>query len=281
MPFLGLPALQKQRLLVEFASLRHACPDAVYVSITPGDPSLWTGVLFVRKGPYAPAILRLQISFPSVYPAVPPLVTFSTDVFHPLVTPLTTYTYTTGSAAGETVSATDEDRLPPGGFSLRHGFPQWFERSHRRATRSTTLQVPGTNGGEPNAAANFQPPPIAKLLKYIQASFADESILDSVTAESAANPGAYHAWRSYRETRLAGELQPMTKPTSAPTDRSRRPGEWNWEGVWEERVKKGIQSSISDSVLYGAGAEGDDVVRFAQIDKETFEKAKARLLRPT
>ncbi|KAB2579035.1 putative ubiquitin-conjugating enzyme protein [Lasiodiplodia theobromae] len=268
-PALALPSLQHQNLLVEFASLRHGCPDGVYMSITPGDTSVWTGVMFIRKGPYAPAILRVQISFPRAYPAVPPLVTLSTDIFHPLVTPLTTYTYTTGSASGETVSATDEERLPPGGFSLRHGFPQWFSRTRR-----------STKNSQPDAGdeTNHHPPPVAKILKYIQASFTDESILDSVTVESAANPGAYHAWRSYRDNQYT-ELQPMTKPSAAPATRSRHPGEWNWEGVWEERVKKGINGSISDGVLYGAGVEGDDVVRFAQVDKDILEKAKARILK--
>src|ERR1700749_3939206 len=73
------------------ASLRHACPEGVFVTITPGQPSLWSGVLFVRKGPYAPSILRFQLSFLSQFPAQPPLITFSSDIFHPLLTPLTTY----------------------------------------------------------------------------------------------------------------------------------------------------------------------------------------------
>ncbi|KAF4308082.1 ubiquitin-conjugating enzyme [Botryosphaeria dothidea] len=273
MPLLGaLPSLEKANLLVEFASLRHGCPDGVYMSITPGDPSTWTGVIFIRKapsrpeadrvmfqGPYAPAILRVQISFPQAYPAVPPLVALSTDIFHPLVTPLTTYTYTTGSASGETVSATDEERLPPGGFSLRHGFPQWFSRTRRSTPAAPNSQPEPRGDVGPAGEANAHPPPVAKILKYIQASFTDEAILDSVTVESAANPGAYHAWRSFRETQFTGSLQPMTKSSAAPATRSRHPGEWNWEGVWEERVKKGINNSISDGVLYSAGVEGDDV----------------------
>ncbi|EOD50691.1 ubiquitin-conjugating enzyme [Neofusicoccum parvum] len=272
MPLLGaalaLPSLQKQNLLVEFASLRHGCPDGVYVSITPGDASIWTGVIFIRKA----------------YPSVPPLVTLSTDIFHPLVTPLTTYTYTTGSASGETVSATDDERLPPGGFSLRHGFPQWFSRTRRstpaaRNASGIATQPDASGDTGPVGEGDAHPPPVAKILKYIQASFTDESILDSVTVESAANPGAYHAWRSYRETQFTGEMQPMTKTSTAPTTRSRRPGEWNWEGVWEERVKKGIHGSTSDGVLYGAGVEGDDVVRFAQVDKDVLDKAKARILK--
>src|SRR3569833_2650653 len=101
------------------AGLKQACPEGVFVSLTPGAPTLWSGVIFVRKGeplffffwvlspglaydlsrladvrrpgPYATAILRFQISFPDTYPDLPPLVTFSTDMFHTLITPLTTY----------------------------------------------------------------------------------------------------------------------------------------------------------------------------------------------
>jgi len=32
------------------AGLKQACPNGVFVSLTPGDPSLWSGVIFVRKG---------------------------------------------------------------------------------------------------------------------------------------------------------------------------------------------------------------------------------------
>ena len=32
------------------ASLRHAAPPGVYVSLAPGDPTLWNGVIFVRSG---------------------------------------------------------------------------------------------------------------------------------------------------------------------------------------------------------------------------------------
>ncbi|KAF2138029.1 uncharacterized protein K452DRAFT_291071 [Aplosporella prunicola CBS 121167] len=281
-PTLALPALQKQNLLVEFASLRHTCPDGIYMSILPEDASIWTGVIFVRKGPYAPAILRVQISFPSTYPAVPPLVTFSTDIFHPLVTPLTTYTYTTGSASGDTVSATDEQRLPPGGFSLRHGFPQWFQRPPRSPSTPRILPgalsvAPVVHEAGPTPEMDFESPPVVKILKYVQDTFTDEAILDTITVESAANPGAYHAWQSYRETQNT-EAQPMKKDAGPPATRSRRPGEWNWEGVWEERVKKGIQMCTSDAVVHASGEGGDEVVRFAAIDAETYESAKNRLM---
>lgn len=32
------------------AGLKQACPNGVFVSLTPGDPNLWSGVIFVRKG---------------------------------------------------------------------------------------------------------------------------------------------------------------------------------------------------------------------------------------
>ncbi|KAJ5491379.1 hypothetical protein N7539_002946 [Penicillium diatomitis] len=126
-----IPSLRKQQLHLEFASLRRAAPPGLYVTLAPGDPTLWSGVVFVRSGPYASAILRFQIRFPDTYPDLPPLVTFATDVFHPLIVPLTTYTFSTGAASDDPVSATDEERLPPGGFSLRHGFPHWFGRAKR------------------------------------------------------------------------------------------------------------------------------------------------------
>jgi hypothetical protein len=45
-----LPSFKKQNLLLEFARLRYAELNGVFVSITPGDPALWVGVIFVRKG---------------------------------------------------------------------------------------------------------------------------------------------------------------------------------------------------------------------------------------
>ncbi|CAI7566306.1 unnamed protein product [Penicillium bialowiezense] len=161
-----IPSLRKQQLHLEFASLKHAAPPGVYVSLVPGDPTLWNGVIFVRSGrsvsrchwnqllisslpagPYASAVLRLQLRFPDTYPDLPPTVTFATDLFHPLIVPLTTYTFSTGSASDNPVSATDEERLSPGGFSLRHGFPHWFGRAKRSglASGATSRNVSGVS----------------------------------------------------------------------------------------------------------------------------------------
>ncbi|KAF2642748.1 hypothetical protein P280DRAFT_273382 [Massarina eburnea CBS 473.64] len=304
----SLQSFRRQQLLVEFSSLRYAPLDGVFVSITPGDPLLWVGVVFVRKGPYAPAVLRFQISFPPSYPSLPPLVTFSTDVFHPLLTPLTTYTYTTGSSDTDTVSATDEERLPPGGFSLRHGFPQWFGRARRSAASSRN--VSGSAVGSP-APSHTTLPSDAKddiadlmsigagkqismvaVLDYIRTTFSEEEVLDSIPLEAAANPGAYHAWRTYR----AAALQLQSSPSSPISDsqphynagasarttetstlgRNRRPGEWNWEGVWKERVKKAVKGSLSEPILFG-GAAGEDIIRFRDSGGENMEIMRKQL----
>lgn len=297
---------------ISSAGLKQACPQGVYVSLTPGDPSLWSGVLFVRRGPYAPAVLRFQISFPDTYPALPPLVTFSTDIFHPLITPLTTYMYSTDVQDGGTASAFDEERLPPGGFSLRHGFPAWFGRGSRarearaqaqaqaqaqvqrgpseeggtttvmtptRAVATATGTTPGSAASGASSASASSAPGYAQtgrrevstyeVLRYIRSAFDDENVLDALPLEAAGNPGSWHAWRTHRRQTLGRALpgdgaDAASDAAAAPA--TRRPGEWNWEGVWEERVKRGIAASLSEGVLYGSAGAADEVVRFSGED---------------
>ncbi|KAJ8108027.1 hypothetical protein ONZ43_g6549 [Nemania bipapillata] len=311
--FSTLPALRRQHLLAEFTGLKQACPDGVYVGLTPGDPSLWSGVIFVRDGPYAPAVMRFQISFPDSYPKLPPLVTFSTDMFHPLITPLSTYMYSTDIQDNGTVSATDEERLPPGGFSLRHGFPDWFGRRGRRAAEKKQ------SGGDPAARQTpHRPPPpsdlssggtvssrnsamaqspgffdtkvkevsIFAVLHYIRSTFDDEDVLDTIPLEAAGNPGAWRAWRTHRVEKGKEFESPSTLSDAAAAAASttgeglmRKPGEWNWEGVWEERVKKGISASLSEPALYGGNSAADDVIRFLNVGDDDLNAIKENLLR--
>ncbi|KAF2840163.1 UBC-like protein [Patellaria atrata CBS 101060] len=323
-PGLVLTSFRRQNLLLEFASLKAACPEGIYVIITPGDPSLWAGVLFIKSGPYKPAVLRFQISFPPTYPDLPPLVTFTTDIFHPLLTPLTTYTYTTGASNNDTVSATDEERLPPGGFSLRHGFPHWFGRAQKSASSSRNTSGShlgaGTQSLSPihdetasshssrmpspshssallsnklRQSSTYIDIPIVEVLQYLKSSFTEEAVLDSITLESAANTGAYHAWKTHRgdavkQSRSLSPQSPTSESRRSSEDgssrfsldpkqggpqlaRTRRPGEWNWEGVWEERVRKGIQNSLSDPVLFGNSSGGDDLIRFLDIESDAID----------
>lgn len=238
--------------------------------------------------------MRFQISFPDSYPKLPPLVTFSTDMFHPLITPLSTYMYSTDVQDNGTVSANDEERLPPGGFSLRHGFPDWFGRRGRKAAekklsggdqaaRQTPHRPPppsdlssgGTVGSRSSAMGQspgffdtkVKEVSIFAVLHYIRSTFDDEDVLDTIPLEAAGNPGAWQAWRTHRTEKGKEFESPSTSGDAAAAVSSttgegsaRKPGEWNWEGVWEERVNKGISNSLSEPVMFGGTGAADDVV---------------------
>lgn len=203
--------------------------------------------------------------------------------------------YTTDIHDNGTVSATDAERLPPGGFSLRHGFPEWFGRG-RRATLERAMsptnepsvhQTPTPMSPDVNTfRLSLQPttprqtPSIYTILKYIKSTFGDAEVLDSVPLDAAGNPGAWHAWRTHRRKlgKLSTEKQTPAEPPSTPPAAAveqvtaspsklktnqhavRKPGEWNWDGVWEDRVKKGISASLSEPVLYGGATATDELV---------------------
>jgi hypothetical protein len=238
----------------------------------------------IFPGPYANAILRFQISFPEIYPQRPPVVTFQSDLFHPLVTPLTTYTYSTRDTGSDTVSAVDEGRLPPGGLSLRHGFPEWFRRTgdNQNSTKadqagscpeSNAEDVTSKHTKNGDTESRWQPPHILEVLQYMRIIFESEKVLDSIPIGDVANAGAWHAWRSYRTKATEDNKAPATAAqTASPRERAqqsprqqpggaRRPGEWNWQGVWEDRVRKSINGSITNPVLYGHDNEVVRIVR--------------------
>ena len=243
-------------------------------------------------GPYANAVLRFQVDFPDEYPHTPPTVTFLSDVFHPLVTPLTTYSHSSRDTAAEPASAADRDRLPPGGLSLRHGFPEWFE-----ATGNGTAENRGDEAGQQDASGateshdgrtGGQPRPLTvEVLQYVRIIFDTDAVLDSIPLEAAANTGAWHAWKSYRAKALGPRaVSPLNNHSRSASDTSgrsmsprqqqqqpggaRRPGEWNWQGVWEDRVRKSIQASNSEQSLYGG--DGKDVVCFSKMDRDAVEQ---------
>ncbi|TGJ82983.1 hypothetical protein E0Z10_g5757 [Xylaria hypoxylon] len=215
-------------------------------------------------------------------------------MFHPLITPLSTYMYSTDVQTNGTVSASDEERLPPGGFSLRHGFPLWFGRQGRKAAESkqsagdqTARQTPHrpppsadlSSGGTPgsrNSAIGQSPGfferkkeevSIFAVLHYIRSTFDDEAVLDTIPLEAAGNPGAWNAWRTHRIEKgkefdsppTLDDATAIVASVSSPGS-ARNPGQWNWEGVWEERVKKGMSTCLSEPVMFGGAGAGDDVV---------------------
>ncbi|KID79053.1 ubiquitin-conjugating enzyme, partial [Metarhizium brunneum ARSEF 3297] len=286
---------------VDGTGLKQACPEAV---------------LFVRDGPYAAAVLRFQISFPDTYPKLPPLILFSTDIFHPLITPLTTYMYAKDVQDKGTSSATDQERLPPGAFSLRHGFPQWFGRGQSaepgsRLASGERLDSSGSDGtGAPPEGVVMSPEPshasspdysqtckpgmsVYTILKYIRSTFDTPEVLDMVPLEASGNPGAWHAWRAHR--RKHGKLadqKPSSgddsdsdgvrnsysgkaeEPSLSPTTATRQPGQWNWDGVWEDRVQKGVAASLSEPVLYGGSGVPDEMIHFLAMEETDLESVK-------
>ncbi|OAA47709.1 ubiquitin-conjugating enzyme [Metarhizium rileyi] len=316
-----LSSLRVQHLRSEFTGLKQACPEGVFLGLTPGDPTLWSAVLFIRNGPYAPAVLRFQISFPDTYPRLPPLILFSTDIFHPLITPLTTYMYTTDAQDKGTVSASDQERLPPGAFSLRHGFPEWFGRgegteagsrlaSGERAVHSSSDQIKTPPESGVMSPRLFQTTflshgqtcksslSIYNILKYIRSTFDTPEVLDVVPLAAAGNPGAWHAWRAHR--RKHGKLTDQKLSSSDSIDAEgaldssseeterlaqfkntaiRRPGQWNWDGVWEDRVQRGVAASLSEPVLYGGSGVPDEMIHFLPMEETDVESVKDNLRR--
>ena len=62
------------------------------------------------------------------------------------------------------------------------------------------------------------------------------------------------------KTANSGNRDTLISTKSSPGRGLKTSTEWNWDGVWLGRVKKGIDASISESVLYGIHEGDDDVV---------------------
>ena len=120
-----------------------------------------------------------------------------------------------------------------------------------------------------------QDEPLYAVLHYMKDSFENERTLDALPLNAAGNSGAWHAWQAYRrqvkqclpvgsssnivKTARSEDRHTLKSMESSPERRPRISTEWNWDGVWIGRVKKGVDASISESVLYGT-SEGDDSV---------------------
>jgi hypothetical protein len=72
-----------------------------------------------------------------------------------------------------------------------------------------------------------------------------------------------------------------SRGVTAATPNRKPPGEWNWEGVWEERVRRGVQASLSEAVLFGqaGAAQGDEVINFLSLDEGDVRGVKDNLMR--
>lgn len=205
--------------------------------------------------------------------------------------PLTQYTFSASAVdASSTVSASDEDRLPPGAFSLRYGFPEWFSRGHLVENKSNTASVtdpdlsrpltPGSpvlgsgNGPENYQVAEDRKSIILKILNHVQNAFENDAMLDSMPLDSAGDPSAWHAWRAHRgmagrDVRPKSPRSPMIGGKDEVPASPKHPGEWKWDGVWESRVNNGIEASINESTLFGStggGRAGGFVTEVAHMD---------------
>lgn len=265
----------------------------------------------IQKGPYAQAVLHFQLNFPSDYPRSPPLLTFQSEIFHPLVTPLTTYTYPTGPRNSDSTSINDGDQLPPGGLSLRHGFPKWFQRSensgrsqvfdskgeqrqYNESLRIGSFAADGKGSTSPVASDNgiervsepfqLKSPPtwmscdsdILGVLQYLKSVLEDEDLLDRLDLQASANTGAWRAWQAHRGISREANVPPDNQTNGIPPSQAsvvsvgkgvvssqRPPTAWNWDGVWANRVRKAVDVSTSDSVLYSNGNSNEVVSVFS------------------
>jgi hypothetical protein len=127
---------------------------------------------------------------------------------------------------------------------------------------------------------------VVEALAYLKSSFEESEILDDLQLEAAANPGAWHAWRSYRglPKAVSRAVSPAQDGAGKGPRGQKQPGDWNWEGVFEKRVESGFEASISDAVLFGTarpGYQGNEMIRFRKLDDEQLDVIKEEMLKVT
>ena len=116
---------------------------------------------------------------------------------------------------------------------------------------------------------------IYEVLRYVRSTFDDPTVLDGVPLEAAGNSGAWHAWRAHRASENKASMPKPEQRTKSPDQKldapllktpfaraARQPGEWNWEGVWQVRAKKGIDLSVTEAALYANSTNTDELVGF-------------------
>ncbi|MCJ1381391.1 hypothetical protein MMC17_004501 [Xylographa soralifera] len=127
---------------------------------------------------------------------------------------------------------------------------------------------------------------MAKILCYIKSCFEDEKLLDDLPLRSAVCSGAWHAWVAYRrrveqdsssvkaDDSLGGKLR--TQKRIAGSSTSAEPvSHWNWDGVWVQRVKTGVEASISEPVLYASDV---DPIQFLDVDDDEIKSIRAQFI---
>lgn len=179
---------------------------------------------------------------------------------------------------------------------MKHGFPRWFVGSEHRETESTKASVASTeppddplrselvDGQRWGALSSTSAVQVVDVLRYMRSAFDTEEVLDSIPLTAAGNSSAWHAWQAHRGKDGAGKSSRSMgfrrgegngerngvqetgsgdhRLAAGPSARrGRSAADWNWEGVWEERVRRGIMNSNADSVLYrNSGGNDYDLV---------------------
>lgn len=176
---------------------------------------------------------------------------------------------------------------------------------------SSMLSPPSVVGSSSGSMASRDVVPvdgitIYEVLRYVRSTFDDPTVLDGVPLEAAGNSGAWHAWRAHRASENKASMPKLEQKTKSPDQKSdapllktpfaraaRQPGEWNWEGVWQVRAKKGIDMSVTEAALYGNSTNNDELVscpeaksmndllmsqiNFLPPDSEAFEAVRKRM----
>eukprot|EP01111_Echinosteliopsis_oligospora_P007680 TRINITY_DN22945_c0_g1_i1.p1 TRINITY_DN22945_c0_g1~~TRINITY_DN22945_c0_g1_i1.p1 ORF type:complete len:273 (-),score=84.40 TRINITY_DN22945_c0_g1_i1:80-898(-) len=98
-------------LLIEYKYLLKQKYPISGIYVLPSFDSLyvWHGVIFLRSGYYASAVFRFKITFPPSYPETPPTLSFTTPIYHPLISP------------------------DDGSVDISREFPNWQPSSHSAA----------------------------------------------------------------------------------------------------------------------------------------------------
>ena len=73
-----------RRIQKELKDIEKECPENCTAGPTGSDPFKWQGTIAGPEGsPYENGIFFLNIDFPAEYPFHPPVVTFTTRIYHP------------------------------------------------------------------------------------------------------------------------------------------------------------------------------------------------------
>ncbi|KAK4695448.1 hypothetical protein P7C71_g2306, partial [Lecanoromycetidae sp. Uapishka_2] len=142
----------------------------------------------------------------------------------------------------------------------------WYQHDSLQVLKFTSRML--VERSDAAQATSFRATSILEVLQYVKHAFDDEASLDTLPLDAAGNSGAWKAWRAYR--RSSG--MEVDDTVMGQQD------EWSWDGVWEERVKKGIDASIAESTLYGSTGGGDDLIRFVDLDEDLIKEIKQQML---